>query len=243
MEHVRRLLTALKRFKLSILAFSVLVPLCVRFFLFGPLPPEDRTDYWVTKSSQQQDWDRNLAVREARSEAIARITHLDALLVGIGSVQLGIMAYIGGLLFGKETEIRRKRLFFFLIAMLLSATSSAYLHVWNIGNSYAIYATRLEQELAHGLRPMCDVFQIANDPLVANNFRFPVVAAGATVSLIATYPVFLLIVALVSFGRRLDVSTDVVIALAACIVGMAVFYSAPGLTEFTGLSRMVHDMP
>jgi hypothetical protein len=228
------------------------MPLIVGLLVWGTNLPAPRKHVQIPANpkSANVQWDRRQAIVTARDEAVDRITHFNDLLVAIGSVQLGILAYIAGLVFkeGDEDPIRRKRLFFWLVIVLLGTTAAAYLHVWKLTVSHSIYVVQLEAELERGLRPLADTFHIASNPQVRTAEHFSLLkdlslSAHYTLGLVAMYPVVLLLVAIFAFGRRLDVAPDLYGVLIIGFIALAFFFFFPHLKEFRALTEAVHLAP
>ena len=173
------------------------------------------------------------SAKELRNSVMERMQHFEQLFVAIGSVELGILAYIGGVILGTDPNIQRPRLLFGLTTTLFFCTTVAYLHTWNIYMSYGSFVTRLEMVLLHqGLRPLSDVFYGATNPNIPSVLKPAVLTARGTIEAIAIYPVVILFVAVFGFGRRLGIKSDVIYALLIVIFGLAIIYICPGAMDF-----------
>src|SRR6266850_1040457 len=75
-------------------------------------------------------------IAAARKETMERSSHFEELLVAIGSIQLGIMAFMGTMLLGRDFKAPRPKPLFALAMILVSMTAFAYLHTFNIYMAY-----------------------------------------------------------------------------------------------------------
>jgi len=179
---------------------------------------------------------------DARKEAVERSTHFEQLLVALGSFELSIVAYITGVVLGKEARIQNPRLFYGLFTVLTCVTTVTYLHTFRVYCAYSLYIAQLEQLITKpGLRTMTQVFYLAMNPNVPKNTVLPIVTGLAgSLELIALYPVVVFCAAAVAFARRLEMGWDVAIAVVICALGWSFLYAYPGMEEFVRLSALVH---
>jgi hypothetical protein len=179
----------------------------------------------------------------ARDEAMARSTSFEQLLVALGSFELGIVAYVAGVVLGKDARIERPRLFFGLFAALTFVTTVTYLHTLRIYLGYGAYAVQLEMaKFEVGVRPTSHVFGWANSPHVPTGLRWASTLAGSF-EIISMYPVFILAAAIVAFGRRLRVAWDSVLGLVVLTFGWAFLYTFPSMSEFMRLVQLAEAAP
>lgn len=179
---------------------------------------------------------------ELRKSVMDRLQHFEQLFVAIGSVELGILAYIGGVTLGTVPDIQRPQLMFGLITSLFACTTMAYLHTWNIYMSYGSFMTRLEIVGLHqGLRPLSDVFYAAINPNIPPLLKPAVLTARGTIEAVAIYPVVVLFVAVFAFGRRLGIDSDIIYGLIVVTIGLAILYILPGLLDFFQWVNYAHQ--
>jgi uncharacterized membrane protein YkgB len=88
------------------------------------------------------DITRELVV-EARKEAMERATSLEEILVALGSFELGIVAYVAGVVLGTDARIERPGLFFGLFTALTFITTVTYLHTLRVYLGYGAYSVQL----------------------------------------------------------------------------------------------------
>jgi hypothetical protein len=83
----------------------------------GPrrIMPERRDD--------QQQW-----LIDARHEVIQRMSHFEQLLVAIGSVELGILSYMAGVVISNVPQFKSPIAFYTITSFLTFVTTVAYLH-------------------------------------------------------------------------------------------------------------------
>lgn len=178
--------------------------------------------------------DRQL-IKEALDEASKRSIYYEQLIVAIGSIELGILAYIAGIILTRDNQNKPSRLFYYLATALLFATSGAYLHAWKIYMAYGVYLVGLESQYypEPALRPIATTFALASKANIDNTtFSFLSRGVYGTMALAAMYPVFLMIAAVVAFGKRLKVDTKVITILFVVVLWTFTIYVAPTLIEF-----------
>lgn len=225
----------LRTWKATLVAGLLVLPPCIAMLI---LLPQESPRTLVLASGATREM-----VVAARDEAMARSTSFEQLLVALGSLELGIVAYVAGVVLGKDAKIDRPRLFFGLFAALTFITTVTYLHTLRVYLGYGAYAVQLEMsKLEPGLRPTSHVFAWASSPNVPAVLS-PAVALAGSLEIVSLYPVFILAAAIVAFGRRLEIAWDWVVGLALAAFGWAFMYTFPSMIEFIQLVQRCNAGP
>jgi hypothetical protein len=237
---IRRLVKALwqmsKRWRGTIVVMLLVLPPGVTMLVVLPKQTPRVLTFSGPKPSPEE-----MAV--ARKEAIDRSTSFEQLLVALGSFELGIVAYVAGVVFGKDARIGHPRLFFSLFTSLTFITTVTYLHTFRIYLGYGAYAVQLEMAgMEASLRPTTRVFTWSSSPNVPPILS-PVVALAGSLEIVSLFPVFILTTAIIAFGRRLQVEWDWVVSLALLCFGWAFLYAFPSMIEFILLVRAANAAP
>jgi hypothetical protein len=174
-------------------------------------------------------------VLSARSEVIERLSHFERLMVAIGTIEFGILAYVGSVVVRNGLDVDHPKLLFVLIAVLFFVVTVAYLHIWKVYMSYATYAVQLELlTLERGVRIVTEVFALAQEPHVPKKVK-PVVKAAYSMQLVSMFPVFLLAVAIIGFGTKFGLTKPEIIGITVFVFSWALMYVFPCIIEFTKL--------
>lgn len=225
-----KVLTIFKRWKLTITVSVLLIPAVFATIVLS-YNAEPR-GYSVVETISGDH------LVEARNEAMQRSTHFEQLMVALGSFELGILAYLGGILIRGKSYISRPKLFFYLSILLLAATTGAYMHVWRIYISYGIYAVKLELLGLHPiLRVTTEVFNHASKPNLDSTSFFLQLPANAStsISIVSFYPIFVLSAAILAFGKRFGIKDDTIVSMMIVVLTASIIYVFPDLFEFTKL--------
>lgn len=234
-----------KRWKCSLLAFVIGMPLIILTVSLAYLA-EPRDIIVPADSCMPAGSGLISQAQYARDEAMERGSLFEGHMVSIGTIQLLIVAYIGGLILAKEADIRRRKLFFALTILILSVTTAAYMHCWKIYINYGTYAMILEAKCwESGFRITSNVVTMANNPNlypVPDVLLWPIRFIANSLAVVAIYPVPLLLSAVLIFGKRLDIKTDIIAFLLVLISVVVTIYVVPDICEFYKMANLVRNL-
>lgn len=169
---------------------------------------------------------------EARHEVIGRMSHFEQLLVAIGSVELGIVSYMAGVVISEGDGVRSPLTFYTIMSVLTFITTVAYLHTFKIYMAYSTYCVQLEiAGIGRGLRTTSEVFFLAQNAAVSRWIK-PFISAAASIQAVALFPVFILMCALVGFGVHFCVDPRAYWSLVGILGSWAAIYIGPSFVEF-----------
>lgn len=174
-------------------------------------------------------------ILKARAEALERMSHFERLMVAIGTIQFGILAYVGGRIANQNVPEGEATVLFILINILFFIVTVAYLHIWKVYMGYSIYTAQLEiHALDHDLRITAKVFGLAQDPQVPCWTKL-LVKAASSLQIVSMFPVFILTVAIVGFGIKFDIPWQAICAIAMMVLAWTILYVSPSIIEFANL--------
>lgn len=113
----------------------------------------------------------------------------------------------------------------------------AYLHINKMYLGYGVYCIQLEiLGIENGLRPMTEVFHLAQEPNVSKLLK-PFVTAASGFQIISLFPMVSLIVAIVGVGFGVGLSVYKICCLSLIVLFITLIYIVPLMVEYLKLVK------
>lgn len=204
---------------------------------------DNPSEFWFTynivlnnaDSIEKREFEKAIFdLKSVRTEVRERVSHFEQLLVAIGSVQLGIMAFIVTVVFGKDFKSKFPKQFFWISIGIIGATALAYLHSFQVYVGYSLYSIKLENFIfQESLRPLTEVHDHLSNPNLHPFISTIALTTTSTLYFIGFYPVFLLIGAIIGFGKPLNISYPKLLLSIQLIIIVTLTFIIPILFELS----------
>jgi len=164
--------------------------------------------------------------------AADRFGQFEGHLVTLGTLQLGVLAVLAGMLFKEEIKLERKGLLFWVIMAVLGITALAYLHCAKVMMAYASYLVHLERFVPTSpTQVMTEAWRYA---LQANALPLVGMASGGltTLVMVLVYPTVPLLAAIWGFGTHLGRPRRTLHRLTVAAIAVPVLFVWPDVVGF-----------
>lgn len=164
-----------------------------------------------------------LDARKAIGETIGH--EMDHLLTVLG-LQMGIVAFAATMIFGKDFAVQKPRELFGILILLTIILGTVYLHLYKGFLGAYAYAVQLESSLPTSLRSYQQIYHHLAEPEAPWLLR-PIISLTNTFYLVSFFPVYVVIIASVGFGRKLGIRSSTIWAINVLVASWAIAYLLP----------------